>query len=218
MGCRRRSARPVWDATATPASLAFFTRRWAPYVALWRPGHQAWTVCAVADPTPASSLSAARRTSRSRGRHEFFWEGTRPSRAVHTAWTVPSGVKRACTDNHRAKEAAAAAGACCSGLDWDHQKRRQEGSAAAKTRSANPRSHCTIRWVLRPGSMTCSAPTHRVSRPMRTQSSSRSEGRPTCQTTVVRSPGRLGLETRPTGVFGPWPWSPPPAPCGPGPC
>ena len=206
LGGRRRSVRPVWHVRATPANLAFSTRMSAPYAASWRSCHQAWTASAVADPAPSSSSWAARRTSRSGGRQESFWEGTRPSRAVHTAWTVPSGVRRAWADHHRASEAAAAAGACCSGLSWDQRKRRQDGSAAAKTRSANTRSHCTIRWVLRPGSKTLSAPTHRASGPTRTQSSSRFEGRPTSQTTFVGSPNRRWPGTQPAGLSGPGPW------------
>ena len=132
------------------------------------------------------------------GGHESFWEGTGLSKAAHTAWNVPSGIRRAWADHHRASEAAAAAGACCSGL----RKRGQEGSAAAKMRSANPRSHYTIRWSLRPRSGTFSAPTHGVSTPTRTQSSSRSEGRPTCQTTFVGSPGRYGARNPASGPFG----------------
>ena len=111
-------------------------------------------------------------------------------------------MRRAWADHHRASEAAAAAGACCSGLSWDQRKRWQHGSAAAKTRSANTRSHCTIRWVLRPGSRTLLAPTHGVSGPMRTQSSSHSEGRPTSQTTLVGSPGRYGARNPASGPCG----------------
>ena len=102
------------------------------------------------------------------GGRKSSWDSTRPSRAAHTAWTVPCGVTRAWADHHRANEAAAVAGAGCSGLSWDHRKPRQDGSSVAKTRSANPRSQCTIRWVLRPGSRTLSTPTHGVSRPTRT--------------------------------------------------
>ena len=72
LGGRRRSVRHVWDVKCTPANLALSTRRMATYTASWRSCHQAWPVSAVAEPVPASSSSAARRTSRSGGCQESF--------------------------------------------------------------------------------------------------------------------------------------------------
>ena len=83
-----------------------------------------------------------------------FWEGTRRSGVAQPAKTAASGVRRAWAYHHKAGKAAAAEGVCCSGLSSDKRKRQHKGSVAAKTCSANPTSHCPIRWVLIPGSST----------------------------------------------------------------
>ena len=54
-GAHLAAPAPCLDVRATFFSLAFSTRRRAPYAASWRSCHQAWTESAIADLTTASS-------------------------------------------------------------------------------------------------------------------------------------------------------------------
>ena len=111
-------------------------------------------------------------------------------------------------DHHEASGAATAAGARGLSLSWDQRELGPAealagGGGAAKVRSASPGSHCTIRWVLRPGSKTFLASTHEVPSPTSNQSGSRLERRPTCVTTFVASPGRYGAQNPAGEPLGP---------------